>query len=71
MVIKSFPDLRRFVGVGRPTLIAVYRSGRTALVAAGGLSLAIVDVGMIGYFGVIRNATMRPPGAAFLFLPWC
>jgi hypothetical protein len=29
----------------------------------------LIYVGLLGYFGVVRNAAMRPPGIAFIFVP--
>jgi len=42
---------------------------RTAGIITAALFVWFLYVGRIGYFGVIRNVTMRPPGAAFLFIP--
>jgi hypothetical protein len=50
---------------------AHYLGGRAAVRIGGGGALAVwlLYVGCIGYFGVIRNFNMRPPGAVFLFGP--
>ena len=50
-------------------LSARYLGGRTAAGLAAGLCVWFLYVGSIGYFGVLRNIAMRPPGAAFLFVP--
>jgi hypothetical protein len=50
-------------------LSARYLGGRTAMGFAAALAVWLVYVAIIGYFGVIRNFTMRPPGAVFLFGP--
>jgi hypothetical protein len=50
-------------------LCAHYLGGRTAIGIATALATWLLYVGCIGYFGVIRNFTMRPPGAVFLFGP--
>jgi hypothetical protein len=42
---------------------------QTAFAIAAGLSMWLIYVGLVGYFGVIKNATMRPPGIAFIFVP--
>ena len=50
-------------------LSARYLNGRTAFTVTGGLFVWLLYVGLLGYFGVIRNTTMRPPGIAFIFVP--
>ena len=50
-------------------LSARYLNGRTAFVIASGLFVWLIYVGLLGYFGVVRNAAMRPPGIAFIFVP--
>lgn len=50
-------------------LSARYLGGRAAGGLAAGLFAWLLYVGSIGYFGVIRNIAMRPPGPAFLFIP--
>jgi hypothetical protein len=46
-----------------------YLDGRTASIYAASLFAWLIYVGLISYFGVVRNTAMRPPGVAFLFLP--
>jgi hypothetical protein len=50
-------------------LSARYLGGRIAFAIAAGLGTWLLYVGLLGYFGVIRNTTMRPPGITFLFVP--
>jgi hypothetical protein len=51
------------------TLVARYLNLRTAFGALAGLSAWLIYVGLLGYFGVVKNTTMRPPGMAFLLVP--
>jgi hypothetical protein len=51
------------------TLAARYLGRRAALGALAGLSVWFFYVGLLGYFGVVKNTTMRPPGLAFLVVP--
>src|SRR4051812_12753452 len=46
-----------------------YMGGRTGLAVMAGLAVWLLYVGLLSYFGVVRNATMRPPGMVFLFVP--
>lgn len=50
-------------------LVARYSNRRTALGVLLALSAWLIYVGLLGYFGVFRNTTMRPPGIAFVFVP--
>ena len=50
-------------------LSARYLNGRTTFNVTGGLFVWLIYVGLLGYFGVVRNTTMRPPGIAFIFVP--
>jgi hypothetical protein len=50
-------------------LSALYLNGRTAFVITAGLFVWLIYVGLLGYFGVVRNAALRPPGIAFIFVP--
>ena len=50
-------------------LSARYLGGRSGIGIAVALAGWLLYVGCIGYFGVIRNYTLRPPGAVFLFGP--
>jgi hypothetical protein len=51
------------------TLVARYLNVRTAIGVLAGLSAWLTYVGLLGYFGVVKNTTMRPPGMAFLLVP--
>jgi len=50
-------------------LAARFLPRRSTLVLVAALSLWLLYVGALSYFGVIRNPSMRPPGSAFIFLP--
>jgi hypothetical protein len=50
-------------------LSALYLNGRTAFVITAGLFVWLIYVGLLGYFGVVRNAALRPPRIAFIFVP--
>ena len=51
------------------TLIVHYFNRRAAFRVLAGLSAWLIYEGLLGYFGVVRNTAMRPPGVAFLFVP--
>ena len=51
------------------TLVARYLNVRTALGLLAGLSVWLTYVVLLGYFGVVKNTTMRPPGILFLLVP--
>ena len=46
-----------------------YLGRRTAVTILVGLSCGSTYAGLMAYFGVIRNAAMRPPGIAFILVP--
>jgi hypothetical protein len=50
-------------------LVARYLDGRAAFRVLAGLAVWFIYAGLMSYFGVFRNTTMRPPGAAFLLAP--
>jgi hypothetical protein len=50
-------------------LIARYLSARTAVRVLAGICAWFIYAGLLGYFGVLKNTSMRPPGIAFLFGP--
>src|SRR2546422_5929681 len=50
-------------------LVARYLSRRARFSVLAGLSMWFIYVGLMGYFGVVRNTAMRPPGIAFLVVP--
>ena len=51
------------------TLIARYLNRRAAFRLLAGLSVWFIYVGLLGYFGVVKNTAMRPPGIAFVVVP--
>jgi hypothetical protein len=50
-------------------LVARYQNGRTALRVLAGLSAWFIYAGLLGYVGVLKNTSIRPPGIAFLLVP--
>jgi hypothetical protein len=50
-------------------LTARYVNCPTAFRVLAGLSVWFAYVGLMGYSGVARNASMRPPGVAFIVVP--
>jgi hypothetical protein len=50
-------------------LVARYLSPRKALWLLAGLSVWFVYAGLLGYLGVIKSTTRRPPGILFLVVP--
>ena len=57
------------VAAGIVFVCARYLAGRAAFGVLAGLSAWFLYAGSLGYFGVFRNTAVRPPGAAFLFVP--
>jgi hypothetical protein len=51
------------------TLLARYLNRRAAFRVLAGLSVWFIYVGLLGYFGVVKNTAMRPPGIAFVVVP--
>jgi hypothetical protein len=49
--------------------IARYLGGRAAWGVMAGLLLWLTYAGLLGYFGVLKNMTTRPPGIVFLVVP--
>ena len=62
----GFVGLMAILVVG---VLACYRDERAAFVFTAGLFPWLIYVGLLGYFEVIANTTMRPPGPVFLFVP--
>jgi len=61
-----------FVGVMTAlivTTVARYLGGRAAWWVLTGLLLWLSYSGLLGYAGVLKNMTMRPPGIVFLVVP--
>jgi hypothetical protein len=50
-------------------LVDRYLNRRIASVVATGLVIWFIYAGILGYFGVLKNTTMRPPGIAFVLVP--
>jgi hypothetical protein len=50
-------------------VVARYLNGRIALGVLAGLSVWFIYAGLLGYSGVIKNTTMRPPGIVLLVVP--
>jgi hypothetical protein len=50
-------------------LTARYLNHRVAFGVVAGLSLWFLYIGLLVYFGVPQNPTLRPPGPAFILLP--
>ncbi len=57
------------ITAGVITLSARYFNRQSAVPGAVGLVGWLLYVGLLGYFGVARNTTMRPPGIAFILIP--
>jgi hypothetical protein len=51
------------------TVVARYVNVRTAFGVLAGLAAWLTYVGLLGYFGVLKNTTMRPAGTALLLVP--
>ena len=50
-------------------LIARYLNRRAAFCVLAGLFLWFIYAGLLGYFGIVKNTAMRPPGIAFIVVP--
>jgi hypothetical protein len=50
-------------------LVARYLDRRGAFRVLAGLSVWFIYAGLLGYFGVVKNSAMRPPGIAFIVVP--
>jgi uncharacterized BrkB/YihY/UPF0761 family membrane protein len=50
-------------------LISRYRNTRAAVGVLAGLLLWFAYACLMAYFGVIRNAAIRPPGITFIVVP--
>jgi hypothetical protein len=50
-------------------LVDRYLNTRIAFGVATGLVIWFVYAGLLGYFGVLKNVTTRPPGIAFVLVP--
>jgi uncharacterized BrkB/YihY/UPF0761 family membrane protein len=50
-------------------LISRYRNTRAAVGVLAGIVLWFAYACLMAYFGVIRNAAIRPPGITFIVVP--
>ena len=50
-------------------IITRYLNRRAAFRVLAGLSVWFIYAGLLGYFGVVKNTAMRPPGIAFIVVP--
>src|SRR5216684_5005192 len=50
-------------------LIARYLNRRAAFRVLAGLSGWFIYAGLLGYFGIVKDAAMRPVGIAFIVVP--
>jgi hypothetical protein len=50
-------------------IVARYLHLRTAWGVLAGLSVWFIYTGLLGYFGVVKNSAMRPPGITFIVVP--
>ena len=50
-------------------LIGCYINRRAAVYVLAGLVIWFLYAGLMGYFGIISNSEMRPPGIAFIVIP--
>lgn len=48
---------------------ATYLRRRSAVLVSTLLSIWLIYVGVLGYFGVVGNSASRPPGAAYVMIP--
>src|SRR5271170_1151682 len=51
------------------TLVARYLNARSAFAVVAGMAAWLTYVGLLAYFGVLKNTAMRPPGPVFLLVP--
>ncbi len=58
-----------FIIAGIVLLLSRYLPTKALLLSLGGLGTWLVYGGVLGYAGVIGDASLRPPGPAFLLIP--
>jgi hypothetical protein len=51
------------------TLVARYLNSRSAFAVVAGMAAWLTYVGLLAYFGVLKNTAMHPPGPVFLLVP--
>ena len=69
MTASLFLGFVALTAVGVVSGCARYLGRRVAFGVLVGLSAWFLYAGSLGYSGVFQNTSMRPPGAAFLFVP--
>ena len=69
MTSKLFLGFVAMVAAVVVTLIARYVDRRAAFRVLAGLSVWLIYAGLLGYFGVVKNTAIRPPGIAFIVVP--
>jgi len=68
----TVPLFLAFVGFMAAVVLAMsarHLAGRVRFAVLAGLPIWLLYVGLLSYFGVVRNTAMRPPGIAFIFVP--
>src|SRR5277367_1739888 len=51
------------------TLVARHLNARSAFAVLAGIAAWLTYLGLLAYFGVLKNTAMRPPGPVFLLVP--
>jgi hypothetical protein len=69
MVATLFIGFVVVVATAVVLLTARYVNRRAAIGVLAGLCLWFIYASLLGFFGVLRNTTMRPPGIAFIVVP--
>ena len=69
MTSKLFLGFVAMVAAVVVALIARYVDRRAAFRVLAGLSVWLIYAGLLGYFGVVKNTAIRPPGIAFIVVP--
>jgi len=69
MVATLFIGFVGMMAVVVVTLVARYLNARSALAVLAGMAAWLTYVGLLAYFGVVKNTAMRPPGIVFLLVP--
>jgi hypothetical protein len=69
MVATLFVGFVGMMAVITVTLVARYLNARSAFGVLAGIAAWLAYVGVLTYFGVVKNTAMRPPGIVFLLAP--
>jgi hypothetical protein len=69
MTSKLFLGFVAMIAAVVVALIARYVDRRAAFRVLAGLSVWLIYAGLLGYFGVVKNTAIRPPGIAFIVVP--